>query len=110
MNRTLLAALAATAAFAALPATLVTPAQAQVEVHIGTAPPARGGAWGDRDRDGVPNAYDRHDNRRSGAWGDRDRDGIPNAYDRFDNRMARDRDGDGVPRAFDSNDRNPFRQ
>lgn len=43
------------------------------------------GAWGDRDRDGVPNAYDRHDNRRghrAGPWGDRDRDGVPNRYDR----------------------------
>ncbi len=26
------------------------------------------GAWGDRDRDGIPNAYDRYDNR----WGHRD--------------------------------------
>ena len=41
---------------------------------------------------------------------DRDHDGIPNRYDRFDNRMARDRDGDGVPERFDRNDRNPYRQ
>ena len=41
--------------------------------------------YGDRDRDGIPNRYDRHDNRQ-GAFGDRDRDGIPNAYDNWDNR------------------------
>jgi hypothetical protein len=44
------------------------------------------GAWGDRDHDGIPNAYDRRDNRRdhrgAGPWGDRDRDGVPNRYDR----------------------------
>jgi hypothetical protein len=49
----------------------------------------RGGAWGDADRDGVPNIYDRdsrlHGGRaahRSRAWGDDDRDGVPNRYDR----------------------------
>lgn len=46
-----------------------------------------GGAWGDRDRDGIPNIYDRYDNRRHnhhnrGAYGDADRDGVPNRYDR----------------------------
>ena len=40
--------------------------------------------WGDRDRDGIPNRYDRYDNRRD--WGDRDRDGIPNWKDGYDNR------------------------
>jgi hypothetical protein len=67
-------------------------------------------AWGDRDRDGVPNAYDRYDNRQQ-AWGgrDRDHDGVPNRYDRFDNRQMQDRDHDGVPRAFDRNDHNPWR-
>jgi hypothetical protein len=48
----------------------------------------RTGAWGDQDRDGVPNAYDR-DSRfynprmahRRGAWGDADRDGVPNRFD-----------------------------
>src|SRR5262245_3995988 len=39
----------------------------------------------DRDGDGIPNRYDRYDNRRS-AWGDRDRDGVPNAFDAWDNR------------------------
>jgi len=111
MNRTLFATLAASAALAALPALFVTPAQAQVDVYIGSAPPPappRGGAWGDRDRDGIPNAYDRRDNRR-GPYGDRDRDGIPNAYDRFDNRMVRDRDRDGVPDRWDRNPNNPYR-
>ncbi|MEO7152371.1 MAG: hypothetical protein ABIX46_11775 [Burkholderiaceae bacterium] len=45
----------------------------------------------DRDRDGIPNRYDRYDNRagRHGAYGDRDRDGIPNRYDRNDGRDGR---------------------
>ena len=49
----------------------------------------RHGAWGDADRDGVPNVYDRdsrfYDARaahRHGNWGDADRDGVPNRYDR----------------------------
>jgi hypothetical protein len=48
----------------------------------------RQGAWGDADRDGVPNVYDRdsrfYDARaahRNGNWGDADRDGVPNRYD-----------------------------
>ena len=48
----------------------------------------RRGAYGDRDRDGVPNRYDA-DNRRFGPYGDLDRDGIQNRRDR-------DRDGDGI--------------
>ena len=65
--------------------------------------------YGDRDRDGVPNAYDRdrdgdgvrNDRDRNpngpnhggynGGYrngGDRDRDGIPNRYDRRDNRYS----------------------
>ncbi len=110
MNRPVaLAVLAAVAASIAVP-TLVTPAQAQIDVQIGTPQPApRNGAWGDRDRDGIPNAYDRRDNRQQ-AWGDRDHDGVPNRYDRFDNRQLRDRDHDGVPNAWDRNDRNPYRQ
>ena len=44
----------------------------------------RSGAWGDADRDGIPNAYDRNPYGRDarGGWGDRDRDGVPNRYDR----------------------------
>lgn len=46
------------------------------------------GPWGDRDRDGVPNAYDRWDNRHQGHYtqhprADRDRDGVPDRFDRF---------------------------
>ena len=48
-------------------------------------------AWGDRDRDGVPNIHDRYDNRRHHGHGrpgmnhnqrDIDRDGVPNRDDR----------------------------
>ncbi len=39
----------------------------------------------DRDGDGIPNRYDRYDNRAGanerGPFGDRDHDGIPNAFD-----------------------------
>jgi hypothetical protein len=47
----------------------------------------RRGAWGDADRDGVPNAYDRNPYGQNRAvhragWGDADRDGVPNRYDR----------------------------
>lgn len=49
----------------------------------------RGGPWGDGDRDGVPNLYDRdsrfydHDAARHArrAHRDADRDGVPNRYD-----------------------------
>lgn len=48
----------------------------------------RRGPWGDRDGDGIANAYDHRDDRhRHGrhvrAQGDYDRDGTPNRYDRF---------------------------
>jgi hypothetical protein len=56
---------------------------------------ARGGVWGDADRDGVPNVYDRqsrfYDPRaahRSG-WADSDRDGVANRYDRAPNNPRR---------------------
>lgn len=47
----------------------------------------RHGAWGDADRDGVPNLRDRDSRYYAGhgghrAWGDADRDGVPNRYDR----------------------------
>ena len=35
-------------------------------------------------------------------YGDRDRDGVPNRYDR-------DRDGDGVPNRYDRAPNNPYR-
>ncbi|HEY1227156.1 MAG TPA: hypothetical protein VGF26_07520 [Ramlibacter sp.] len=49
------------------------------------------GPWGDTDHDGVPNRYDRHDDRRVayGPWGDADRDGVPNRYDRAPNNPYR---------------------
>jgi hypothetical protein len=70
--------------------------------------------WGhDRDR------FDRND-RRFGPFGDADRDGVPNAYDRdsrfYDARATRrhaqwgDADGDGVANRFDRAPRNPYRR
>jgi hypothetical protein len=56
-------------------------------------------AYGDRDRDGIPNRYDRVYNPR---W-DRDGDGVPNRYDRRD-RQANDRDRDGIPNWQDRRD------
>ncbi|NRF65521.1 hypothetical protein HLB44_00855 [Aquincola sp. S2] len=54
---------------------------------------------GDRDRDGIPNQFDRVYNP---AW-DRDGDGVPNRYDtRYTPRW--DRDGDGVPNRYDDRD------
>jgi hypothetical protein len=55
-------------------------------------------AW-DRDRDGIPNRYDRVYNPR---W-DRDGDGIPNRHDRVYNPRW-DRDGDGIPNRHDRYD------
>ena len=43
----------------------------------------------DRDHDGVPNRWDRYDNR---GYGDRDRDGVPDRYDRRDDRRQDRRD------------------
>ena len=58
--------------------------------------------------------------RRRGAWGDFDRDGVPNIYDRdsrfYDGRAAhrprpwRDADGDGVPNRYDRAPHDPYRQ
>ena len=65
--------------------------------------------------------YYRHDRRvdRSGPYGDSDRDGILNVYDRdsryYDARLARshngrgDADHDGVPNRFDRAPNNPYR-
>ena len=55
----------------------------------------------DRDGDGIANRDD-PDNRRFGPYGDLDRDGIQNRYDR-------DRDGDGVPNRRDARPNNPYR-
>jgi hypothetical protein len=67
-------------------------------VHVQPRWHERNGRWyyesrrWDRDRDGIPNRYDR----------DRDNDGIPNNADR-------DRDGDGVPNRYDNAPNNPRR-
>ena len=66
----------------------------------------------DRDGDGIPNRYDRTDNRKlNGPNGDIDRDGIPNKYDRYDNRSQAqnpfgDRDRDGIPNVIDGYNNN----
>lgn len=105
-----LSVMAAGAALASLPLAIPQSANAQVDVYIGqqqpypqqAQQPPRGGAFGDRDRDGVPNAFDSYNNRRSGGR-DQDRDGVPNRYDR-------DRDGDGTPNRWDRNPSNPYRR
>jgi hypothetical protein len=112
MTRPVLFAVLTATAFAAVPAALVTPAQAQIEVQIGTAPP-RNGAWGDRDRDGVPNVYDRYDNRRTwnnGAGAIATTTVSPMPMTGSTIRALRDKDHDGVPQAWDRNDNNPWRR
>ncbi len=56
----------------------------------------RSGPYGDSDRDGIRNRFDRdsryYDQRvaqRRGAWGDADHDGVPNRYDRAPNNPYR---------------------
>jgi hypothetical protein len=104
-----LTVLAATVALTAAPLALTQPANAQVDVFIGHAPPSpqspRYGAYGDQDRDGIPNRYDRNNNNnnRASNWRDQDNDGIPNRYDT-------DRDGDGAPDRWDRNPANPHRR
>jgi hypothetical protein len=87
-------------------------------------------AFYDRDRDGVPDRYERQGYRGDGyrgdgyrdngyrgrhGGGDTDRDGIPNDRDRdldndgIGNRHDRDRDGDGVPNHRDARPDNPYR-
>lgn len=70
----------------------------------------RRGPYGDRDRDGIANVYDRDDSRHQwrqarlyGPYGDLDRDGIRNQDDR-------DRDGDGVRNRNDRVPNNPYRR
>ena len=70
---------------------------------------------GDRDRDGVPDRYERH-GRGQGGGRDFDRDGVPARYDRdrdndgVPNRYDRDRDGDGRSNRRDSSPDNPYRR
>lgn len=109
------AVIAATAALSALPIVLPQAANAQVDIRIGpqqaqqpyygpqqAQQPPRGGAWGDRDRDGIPNAFDQNNNNRRRSSGDQDHDGIPNRFDT-------DRDGDGRPNQWDRSPANPHR-
>lgn len=98
--------------------------------------PARWNQHGrDRDRDGVPDRFERRgyapvyaggyrdgrDGYRDGRHyrdgrRDTDRDGIPNRYDRdldndgVRNERDRDRDGDGVRNRRDDNPNNPYRR
>jgi hypothetical protein len=76
------------------PGVYVQPAPVYVQPRQYYVQPApvyvqRNGAWGDRDRDGIPNIHDRYDNRRHGhGYGhrrDADRDGVPNRFDRAPN-------------------------
>ena len=94
MKRPLILTVLAIAAGVAVAPAIVTSADAQV--------PPRNGAWGDRDRDGIPNAFDTHNNNRRRGSGDQDHDGIPNRYDT-------DRDGDGRPNQWDRAPANPHR-
>ncbi|MBI5277556.1 MAG: hypothetical protein HY854_13960 [Burkholderiales bacterium] len=50
-------------------------------------------------------SHRRYDER--GPWGDVDRDGVPNLYDRDSRRYDADRDG--VPNRYDRAPRNPYR-
>lgn len=76
----------------------VQPAPSHFQPQPGYYPPHRSyqrrGAWGDADRDGVPNRYDRDSRFYNGRvvhrpWGDADRDGVPNRYDRAPNNPYR---------------------
>ena len=105
-----LSVITATLALATLPVVLPQAANAQT-IYIGpqqypqqAQQPPRGGAWGDRDRDGIPNAVDQYNNNnRRRGMGDQDHDGIPNRYDT-------DRDGDGRPNQWDRSPSNPNRR
>lgn len=68
---------------------LPIPVLPRIELHAVPVHLAPG--WRDRDRDGIPDWRDRHDNRRhrhhGWAWrADRDHDGIPDWRDHRDNR------------------------
>ena len=59
------------------------------------------GRW-DRDRDGIPDRYERYYHQPETPRNDRDGDGIANRYDR-------DRDGDGVRNRYDRRPDDPRR-
>ena len=91
-----------------VPHVVVTPSRSYVPApvygHGGYHAPAHnhGRGYGDRDRDGIPNRYDRVYNPR---W-DRDGDGIPNRYDRhpYHAQGHHGRGHDGVPNWRDNRD------
>jgi hypothetical protein len=62
----------------------------------------RDGRWFMRQGGWHRERYAYYDGRRGNPYGDRDRDGVPNRYDR-------DRDNDGVPNRADSRPENPYR-
>jgi hypothetical protein len=74
---------------------LMTLGLAALTLAAAGAAGAQPNPMGDRDRDGVPNAYDNRNNNNPAnrPMGDRDRDGVPNAVDprdnRWDNRWGR---------------------
>jgi len=65
--------------------------------------------YGDLDRDGIPNRYDRYDNRYD-RYGhrtitisrDRDCDGVPDRYDSYTGRDRYDADCDGISDRYDN--------
>lgn len=66
------------------PAVVLAPAPVWVPARpVVVRPPVRRAPqrW-DWDGDGIPNRYDRVNNRWHPAWHDRDRDGVPNRWDR----------------------------
>ena len=69
MKRPLILTVLAIAAGVAVAPAIVTSADAQV--------PPRNGAWGDRDRDGVPNTFDQYSNNRRGRGATRTATAFP---------------------------------
>ena len=82
-----------------------TTASAQTTYYYDPSP-----LYGDADRDGVPNGYDRYDNRYD-RYGhrlvtvarDRDCDGVPDRYDSYTGRDRHDADCDGISDRYDYN-------
>ena len=65
----------------------------------------------DCDENGVSYRHDRHDNRGRHArgYGDRDHDGVPDRYDRVDNRYYSDQNRNGVPDRYEARDDRKYR-
>jgi hypothetical protein len=109
--------LTATAVVAAAMTLPVLPASAQIDVYVSPSPPVYVAPSPMYVTPVPPYAYVPP---RQGAWGDRDRDGIPNIADNYNNNRDRnlrrhgwgggDADHDGVKNRFDSRPNNPWRQ